>query len=48
MSTFTDDWQEDEDVNWNDIYVDDKFVPSDDTTHHRREFCTVEDACNKQ
>jgi len=31
---FTDDWEEDEHVNWNDIYVDDKFVPSDNTAHH--------------
>ena len=31
---FTDDWEEQEHVNWDDIYVDEKVVPSDNTAHH--------------
>ena len=31
---FTDNWQEHEHVNWDDIYVDEKVVPLDNTAHH--------------
>ena len=31
---FIDDWQEHEHVNWNDIYLDEKVVPLDNTAHH--------------
>ena len=45
---FTDNWQEGEHVKWDNIYLDEKVVASYNSAHHRRKFCTLEDACNKQ
>ena len=43
---FTDDWEEDADANWEDVYLDEK-VEASATAKHRVTFGMVEDAFNK-
>ena len=44
---FTDDWYEEEGVEWDDIYLDENYT-SPDLEQHRRKFGDVKDAFNKK
>ena len=42
---FADDWDKEDGVEWDDVYLDSKHK-SPDSARHRAKFTTVEDACN--
>ena len=44
---FTDDWDEEEGVEWDDIYLDENHT-SPELARHRRKFGDVEDAFNNR
>jgi hypothetical protein len=43
---YTDDWDEEEDVEWETLYTDPKVEAQDGTAQHRKKFSMVEDALN--
>ena len=46
---FTDDWdEEDDDEEWDNIYLDEKYEGSPDSAYNRRKYGDVEDAFNKR
>ena len=43
---FADDWEEENGVVWDDVYLDEKVSSSETAAKHRTKFCMVEDAIN--
>ena len=45
---FSDDWDDDGDCEWDEVYSDERFNASPNVEHHRRKFEHIEDAFNKR
>ena len=45
---FSDDWDEEEDIAWDDVYADNKYEPSPDAAKHRKKFDHIEEGFNKR